>query len=251
MLQAINLFSPLIQKYSKKLFFIDREDAEQEMTLAFISTIHKMNYFHSPGECISFINKGLYRRFCVLCKENPQNAEMTTDFISLPDFEFEERYPDIDLICDYQKHLEKLPSIYTEIFHLLLKGYSDREIAAQLHFSKQYINRIKKKIVPISFFGQYNPQKDKSREWITKKLMLRQIIFLLLHQLFTIAFLIAVQQKRFFMKAFRRSYDSVSRHYKFPELKNTEDIGNKTIGFQKTVNSFCKNIIFSFNARIA
>ena len=77
MLQAINLFSPLIQKYSKKLFFIDREDAEQEMTLAFISTIHKMNYFHSPGECISFINKGLYRRFCVLCKENPQNAEMT------------------------------------------------------------------------------------------------------------------------------------------------------------------------------
>ena len=63
MLQAINLFSPLIQKYSKKLFFIDREDAEQEMTLAFISTIHKMNYFHSPGECISFINKGLYRRF--------------------------------------------------------------------------------------------------------------------------------------------------------------------------------------------
>ena len=176
---------------------------------------------------------------------------MTTDFISLPDFEFEERYPDIDLICDYQKHLEKLPSIYTEIFHLLLKGYSDREIAAQLHFSKQYINRIKKKIVPISFFGQYNPQKDKSREWITKKLMLRQIIFLLLHQLFTIAFLIAVQQKRFFMKAFRRSYDSVSRHYKFPELKNTEDIGNKTIGFQKTVNSFCKNIIFSFNARIA
>lgn len=97
------------------------------------------------------------------------------------------------LICDYQKHLEKLPSIYTEIFHLLLKGYSDREIAAQLHFSKQYINRIKKKIVPISFFGQYNPQKDKSREWITKKLMLRQIIFLLLHQLFTTAFLIAVQ----------------------------------------------------------
>lgn len=164
MLQAINLFSPLIQKYSKKLFFIDREDAEQEMTLAFISTIHKMNYFHSPGECISFINKGLYRRFCVLCKENPQNAEMTTDFISLPDFEFEERYPDIDLICDYQKHLEKLPSIYTEIFHLLLKGYSDREIAAQLHFSKQYINRIKKKIVPVSSFGQYNPQKDKSRE---------------------------------------------------------------------------------------
>ena len=54
-----------------------------------------------------------------------------------------------------------------------------------------------------------------------------------------------------FFKAFRRSYDSVSRHYKFPELKNTEDIGNKTIGFQKTVNSFCKNIIFSFNARIA
>ena len=87
MLQAMDLLLSPDTKIFKKAVFLDREDAEQEMTLAFISTIHKMNYFHNPGECISFINKGLYRRFCVLCKENPQNAEMTTDFISLPDFE--------------------------------------------------------------------------------------------------------------------------------------------------------------------
>ena len=58
MLQAINLFSPLIQKYSKKLFFIDREDAEQEMTLAFISTIHK-----APENVSALLTKGCIADF--------------------------------------------------------------------------------------------------------------------------------------------------------------------------------------------
>ena len=58
MLQAINLFSPLIQKYSKKLFFIDREDAEQEMTLAFISTIST-----APENVSALLTKGCIADF--------------------------------------------------------------------------------------------------------------------------------------------------------------------------------------------
>ena len=170
----------------------------------------------APENVSALLTKGCIADFCVLCKENPQNAEMTTDFISLPDFEFEERYPDIDLICDYQKHLEKLPSIYTEIFHSVAERIFWQGDAAQLHFSKQYINRIKKKIIPISFFGQYNPQKDKSREWITKKADAQTDNFSTLASAFTIALLIAVQQNG---SSWKRS---VGAMILFPDIINSQ-----------------------------
>ena len=42
--------------------------------------------------------------------------------------------------------LTNKPIVYSRIFRLLLAGYSDKEIGEILHCSKQYVNRIKKKI---------------------------------------------------------------------------------------------------------
>ena len=41
---GISLFSPLIKKYAGKLFYMDAEDAEQEMKLAFLIAVHSMSY---------------------------------------------------------------------------------------------------------------------------------------------------------------------------------------------------------------
>lgn len=43
--------------------------------------------------------------------------------------------------------LANKPIVYSRIFRLLLTGYSDKEIGEILHCSKQYVNRIKKKII--------------------------------------------------------------------------------------------------------
>ena len=53
--QLISLFSPLIKKYAGKLFYMDAEDAEQEMKLAFLIAVHSMSYYNSEVECVSYI----------------------------------------------------------------------------------------------------------------------------------------------------------------------------------------------------
>lgn len=153
MVQALDLFTPLINKFAEKLFFMDKEDAEQEMKLAFIISVQNISYFHSQGECIAYIKNGLYHRFCVLCRDNYKNKEELIGDNQLHDCRFEERYNDIDIIYNYEKKLAKMPPIYTKIFRLLLEEYSDKEIGTILHLSKQYINRIKKKIVPVKNFN--------------------------------------------------------------------------------------------------
>ncbi len=73
--QLISLFSPLIKKYAGKLFYMDAEDAEPEMKLAFLIAVHSMSYYNSEVECVSYIRNGLYRRFCALCREITKTAK--------------------------------------------------------------------------------------------------------------------------------------------------------------------------------
>ena len=73
--QLISLFSPLIKKYAGKLFYMDAEDTEQEMKLAFLIAVHSMSYYNSEVECVSYIRNGLYRRFCALCREIIKTAK--------------------------------------------------------------------------------------------------------------------------------------------------------------------------------
>ena len=89
--QLISLFSPLIKKYAGKLFYMDAEDAEQEMKLAFLIAVHSMSYYNSEGECLSYIRNGLYRRFCALCRGNYQNSEEATEDAKLCEYGFTEK----------------------------------------------------------------------------------------------------------------------------------------------------------------
>ena len=89
--QLISLFSPLIKKYAGKLFYMDAEDAEQEMKLAFLIAVHSMSYYNSEVECVSYIRNGLYRRFCALCRGNYQNSEEATEDAKLCEYGFTEK----------------------------------------------------------------------------------------------------------------------------------------------------------------
>ena len=105
-----------------------------------------MSYYNSEGECLSYIRNGLYRRFCALCRGNYQNSEEATEDAKLCEYGFTEKYDDVETLFDYEMLLANKPIVYSRIFRLLLAGYSDKEIGEILHCSKQYVNRIKKKI---------------------------------------------------------------------------------------------------------
>lgn len=49
-------------------------------------------------------------------------------------------------LVDLENSLKSKLPIERKILSLLIQGYSDKEIAARLGYTKQYINRIKKRI---------------------------------------------------------------------------------------------------------
>lgn len=58
----------------------------------------------------------------------------------------EEKYRDIETYIDLNKMITRFPESKQKIFKYILGGYSDSEIADIMGCSRQYINRIKKKI---------------------------------------------------------------------------------------------------------
>lgn len=51
---------PLIRKSAKKLFFLEYENAEQEICLAVFSAVQTISHYNSDGECLKYIANGIH-----------------------------------------------------------------------------------------------------------------------------------------------------------------------------------------------
>ena len=59
-------FQPLITKYTRRLYYLDPEDSQQELRLAVYEAINNMTQLDNEYACISYINKSIYHKFCKL-----------------------------------------------------------------------------------------------------------------------------------------------------------------------------------------
>lgn len=138
---------PLINSYVKKLFFLDPDDAEQEIVLAIMEAVHSIKRCENNGQCLTYIINAVYYSYVKHCKKNMiveqyeflDNEKTTEKCIN-------DKYDDVDFWSDINNKLSKLPSRHRTIIRYLLLGYTDREIAETMHMSRQYINRLKKQI---------------------------------------------------------------------------------------------------------
>ena len=142
----LNRFTPLIKKYSRKLFFLEREDAEQEIIIAIIEAVKRMKVYDSEGECISYINNAVLYKYYSLCKSSIKEQKIEVLEIDNAFLPYIENYEDVNTYIDLSISMENLSNKYKDIVILLLKGCSDSEIAEDLGVTRQYINRIKKNI---------------------------------------------------------------------------------------------------------
>ena len=138
---------PLIKSYTKKLFFMEKEDAEQEILLAIIKAVKSIPKCESDGECLAYINNSVKFTYANLCKKNIRKEQYEDPYEIRIEEVYFEKYEDIDAYIDLKKIIEPLSYIKKKIFIYLLLGYSDREVAEKLGVSRQYINRIKKKLI--------------------------------------------------------------------------------------------------------
>lgn len=148
--QIILQFQPIIRKYAYKCHSMDFEDAQQELTLALLTSIQAIRYIQNEGECIRFLQNAVQNHFKYLCHisirhneyEQPSVNETFTTLPAYSDFNL------VELKISLTKYMESLSPTRRKILqYILSEKYSTTEIAHKLHLSTQYINRVKKEFL--------------------------------------------------------------------------------------------------------
>lgn len=145
MMEILNKLSPLRNKYVKKLFFLERSDAEQEINIAIIEAIKGIKKSETDGQCLTYINNAVRFKYAYLCKKNLYRCKEESYEEIENDSIFVEKYGDIEFKFDLEVKKKKLSLKQQKIFEYIIEGYSDKEIARKMGISRQYINRVKKR----------------------------------------------------------------------------------------------------------
>jgi hypothetical protein len=147
--KIINKMQPLIKKYVRKLYFMEEDDASQELIIALIEAIYHIKLCNNDAMCLSYLQKSIVHKYYNLCKISIKASETTNEFAdtdySIP---YYENYDDVELIIDIQQLLKNETDTKKSIIkYFLFSGYSDTQIATKMHMSRQYINRVKKEFI--------------------------------------------------------------------------------------------------------
>lgn len=150
--ELTNRFRLLIKFYARKLYSIEYEDCVQELTLALYESIIKITKTDDEYGCISYIKKSVVHRFCKLYyrsieEQKKQKSNIYPEPNQMTGTQTAREIQDCIYRMDLENYLKDKKRLERSIISLILCGYSDDEIGQQLGYSRQYINRIKKKIL--------------------------------------------------------------------------------------------------------
>lgn len=142
----LQMMQPLIIKYSKKIYLMEFEDAIQELSLAIIEAVHRIASYKSDGQCLTYITNAVKFKYIHLCKNTilKNNMENTSNHFETQ-ISFNHPFEDVETICDWKCKKKSLSSSQQLILEYIIAGFSDKEIAKKMGYSRQYVNRIKKK----------------------------------------------------------------------------------------------------------
>lgn len=150
LLKIIECMEPIINKYSKALGWKEYEDSQQELKLAVIEAINKIEVYDHEGKVIIFFTNAIRNRFYEIYRKNKhlkneENSEIET-FEVIHNYA-STHYDDVEFKIDLEKLIKCNSMTQQKIaYYILYKGSTDTEIAEHLKVSRQYVNRCKKTI---------------------------------------------------------------------------------------------------------
>ena len=149
--ELLERFSPLIKAYARKLYYLEYDDSLQELSLALYEAVRKIPSADDEHGCISYINRSVVNKFTKLYHNSVEIQNMQAHSVPLDDSDGHHYQHDYEAdncisLVDLENSLKSKLPIERKILSLLIQGYSNKEIAARLGYTKQYINRIKKRI---------------------------------------------------------------------------------------------------------
>ncbi len=139
---------PLVKKYSRKLYFMEYEDASQELNISLIESVYHLKFYKNDAMCLAYLQRGVINKYNYLCKEHIKLSKMENELLELSDEipymeDFQRSEISVDLYELLKSKSERQKLIAKCIF---VDENSDKEIALKLGVSRQYINRVKKKL---------------------------------------------------------------------------------------------------------
>lgn len=150
LLKLIEKFQPLIQKYAKKFPSYLREDVQQELLLALIESVQRIENYEKEGQCVKYIATAVQIRFFELCrriKHRGEIEEVLEAEIKNQKYQNEDDYEKTEFLMDLRTMVNSKNMTQLRIAEYILSvGLTDREIAIKLNVSRQYVNRCKKEI---------------------------------------------------------------------------------------------------------
>lgn len=145
MLDIINQFSPLIEKYNKKY---ENEDISSELIITLIKLINSLDIkkFKFDGEIINYIKIAIKNRYLDIIRQNSKKNEFLFYELDTDISDYNNLYEKLISDIEYERILNTLNSkerlIIDGLYNLQKK---EVEIAQELGLSKQNIHNIKKK----------------------------------------------------------------------------------------------------------
>lgn len=140
-------YEPLIKSYSRNFGTREMEDAEQELRIALYSAVEQIDQVDMEAKVVNYLVKAVKSRFIYLYGKHRKRIESETVILEDMDFEVHENaYEDMIFYTDMSEYSKKLPEQQRVILQGILTGKDDKEIATELNVSRQYVNRIKKKM---------------------------------------------------------------------------------------------------------
>jgi len=143
-------FRPLIKKYVRHLYKDDKEDSESELILSLLEAVYKIKYYEEEGQCVMFLSNALRLKYFELYKKSRRqfDHEVCLDHegeINL--ISIQKEFDEFTWMEDCKKYLSGYSVRQREILYpLLFEGKSDAEVAEKFNVSRQYTNRLRKKI---------------------------------------------------------------------------------------------------------
>lgn len=149
LLELIEKLQPLINSYVKKLFFLDKDDAKQEIILSIIESVKTIPSCENDYKCLAYIHNAVKYKYANLCKKNIKKDSFEEKYPEsiLEKLVGKEKYTDIEAYVEIEKVFNNLSPKNKLLLKYIILGYSDTEIANIMGCSRQYINRIKKKLI--------------------------------------------------------------------------------------------------------
>lgn len=147
---------PLIKHYASKIHFIDYEDAYQEFSVELLCTIPYLNIEKTEAQNLSYMKTAIKNRYAKLCSyylKLPKTEDISSYYSTLESSsDIDETY--YDIVC-YINSFSTNSIPYKVLSLIFYEDKSDKEIAKLLGISRQYVNRIRKKMIKNYFTDLY------------------------------------------------------------------------------------------------